>query len=247
MTKTIKPLAVSADILQRMAAVGVPSIRCESTVTDDGVDLSFNDLIGAWWDEATSRDVARILAGNRGKPVRVSINSPGGSAYEGISIYNLLAGHDGQVTTTVTGIAASAASLIAQAGRQREMHDNASIMLHRSMVIGLWGNAGHLAAEIKVLNLIDRSLARTYANRAGGTSEQWLERMRGPKDEDGTWYGAEEAHSAGLVDTIVRSDPRAELVASVDDLRKAQAAAIQARLAAARMDLVNAALARVSA
>ena len=60
----------------------------------------------------TVADVAALLKDFKGKPVSVRINSPGGIAFDGAAIYNLLAQHDGGVTVNVIGLAASAASLI---------------------------------------------------------------------------------------------------------------------------------------
>lgn len=183
----------------------VPTIKCEHQVTDDGVELQFHDVIGSWWDDSTSRSVHNLLRANRGKPVTVSINSGGGYVFDGIAIHNLLVEHEGQVTTVIEGNAASIATIIAQAGDVRLIRDNATMMIHRAWA-GVIGNAGQLRNEAGILDKVDQQLAKVYAGRSGqGTAKAWLEAMAGPKDGDGTWYTAEEAKAAGLVDKVVAS------------------------------------------
>jgi ATP-dependent protease ClpP protease subunit len=199
----------------------VPTIKCEHEVTDEAITLNFHDTIGDWWNESTSGSVSALLQANKGKPVNVSINSLGGYVFDGIGIYNLLAGHDGPVTTTVIGTAASAASIILVAGDRRRMMANSSAMIHRAWGLAI-GNAGVMRAEANILDTVDQQIAESYAARADGTAEEWLEVMAGGKDEDGTWYSAKAALEAGLIDEIV------PLKAKEEPEKKAKAKAAQA-------------------
>ena len=58
------------------------------------------------------------------------INSPGGSVFDGVAIYNALKRHDATVTVWIDGIAASIASMIAMAGDEVVMPENAMLVLH---------------------------------------------------------------------------------------------------------------------
>jgi ATP-dependent protease ClpP protease subunit len=58
------------------------------------------------------------------------INSPGGSVFDGVAIYNALKRHDAAITVWVDGIAASIASVIAMAGDEVVMPENAMLVLH---------------------------------------------------------------------------------------------------------------------
>lgn len=209
------------------SAIIVPTIKCQHEVTDDSVTLNFHDEIGTWWDESTSGDVSNLLQQNRGKPVNVSINSLGGYVFDGIGIYNLLASHDGPVTTTVIGTAASAASIILVAGDKRRMMANSSAMIHRAWGLAM-GNAGVMRSEANILDTVDQQIAESYAARAGGTADEWLDRMAGGKDADGSWYSAKAALEAGLIDEIVplkakddKEEPSSKKKASEKATRKA--------------------------
>ena len=98
-------------------------------------ELRIDDAIGEDYGGRgiTAKDVTGFLSDNKGKPVGVFINSPGGLVFDGLSIYNALISHDGQVTTTITGIAASIASIIVQAGDKRLAYENSNLMCHRAI------------------------------------------------------------------------------------------------------------------
>jgi ATP-dependent protease ClpP protease subunit len=60
----------------------------------------------------------------------VRINNPGGSVFDGVAIYNALKRHQARVTVWIDGIAASIASMIAMAGDEIVMPQNAMLVLH---------------------------------------------------------------------------------------------------------------------
>lgn len=132
--------------------------------------------------------------------VLVKINSYGGDIYEGISIMHALRSHPGQVTVRVEGVAASAASVIAVGGADRvEMTAGSELMVHMPWV-ETPGDADELRKTADDLDRTAQSLAEIYAEKAGGTAEQWLEMMRAE-----TWFSAQEAVDAGLADAVVDS------------------------------------------
>src|SRR5690606_10806318 len=65
----------------------------------------------------------------------VRVNSPGGDVFEGIAVYNALARFPAKVTVHVDGIAASIASLIATAGDQTIVSENAMFLVHRPWTV----------------------------------------------------------------------------------------------------------------
>ena len=129
--------------------------------------------------------------------IDVHLNSPGGMAYDGLTIYNLLAQHKAHVTTHIDGLAASAASLVAMAGDEIAMAENAMMMIHNAGSIMI-GQAKDMRAEAEVLEKLDRSLATTYAKRSGGDPETIASMM-----DETTWFTADEAVADGLADRIV--------------------------------------------
>ena len=154
-------------------------------------------LFGEVGWEIKAQDVINHLADLAGEDVSVRLNSGGGDVYEGIAVMNALRAHDGQVTVIIEGLAASAASVIACGGAGHVViRPNAEVMIHEAWT---WadGNAADLSKKVEDLNRASQNIAEVYAARAGGTSDEWRDRMRAE-----TWYSAQEALDAGLVDEI---------------------------------------------
>ncbi|WP_257202955.1 head maturation protease, ClpP-related [Corynebacterium cystitidis] len=155
--------------------------------------LIFGDI---GWD-INARDVDEKLAGFDGEPVKVRINSGGGDVYEGIAILNSLRGYAGDVTVVIESLAASAASFIAAGvSRRVVIRPNAEVMVHKAWTM-MSGNADDIDKTKEDLDRQDLKIARVYAERTGESIDFWLERMSAE-----TWFSAEEALSAGLVDAI---------------------------------------------
>ncbi len=160
--------------------------------------LDILDDIGGdpfWGGGISAADVAGQLAGMRG-PLDVHISSQGGIVGDGLAIYNALSSYPGRVTTYVDGYALSVASVIAQAGQKRVASPVSALMIHDA-----WGFADGDQAEMlrmaAALGTNSEVIARAYADRAGGSVDEWRDRMRAT-----TWYTADEALAAGLVDEV---------------------------------------------
>lgn len=148
------------------------------------------------WDN-TAKAVAEKLQEFDGDDAIIRINSGGGDVYEGIAILNTLKSYSGTLTVVVESLAASAASFIAAGvGGRVVIRPNAEIMIHKAWTMQV-GNSDDLSKTIADLDRQDMKLAKIYAERAGGTVEDWLELMKLE-----TWYSADEAVSAGLADAV---------------------------------------------
>lgn len=146
--------------------------------------------------EVRSADVIQQLAGVDGDVV-VRVNSGGGDVYEGLAIMNALRAHPGEVLVIVEGLAASAASFIAVGGGTRVVcRPHAELMIHEAWAMAD-GNADDMTKAAVDLDRVSGNLASIYADRAGGTPDVWRQRMRAE-----TWFSAEEALAAGLVDAV---------------------------------------------
>lgn len=190
-------------------------IVCRIRAQDDGptrVDV-YDDIggPGGQWAEmfggVCARDFAAQLAPVTGA-LEVHINSAGGEVFDGIAIAQAVRSHAGPVTTVVDGIAASIASVIAQAGEIRVMAPGSMMMIHDALS-GCCGNEAEMQKMAGTLGKVSDNLAGIYADRAGGTAAQWREAMRAE-----TWYTAEEAVAAGLADRT--GDGPAQLPAGLD-------------------------------
>ena len=131
--------------------------------------LTVFDDIGAYGVSAKSflDDLKSIKA----EAVNVEINSPGGDVFAGLAIYNGLRASGKKINVKVMGIAASAASLVAMAGDEIEMPENAMMMIHNPWTFAV-GDADELRATADVLDKIGTSLVTTYAKRTGKDEDE---------------------------------------------------------------------------
>jgi ATP-dependent protease ClpP protease subunit len=128
--------------------------------------------------------------------ITVHLNSPGGDIFDGLAIYQSLKDHSAKVTVKVDGLAASIASVIAMAADTLVMAPKATMMIHDGWSVGV-GNASELRKLADVLDKQSEIIASVYADRSGQPSDFWRDRMR-----DETWYNADEALAAGLIDEV---------------------------------------------
>lgn len=152
------------------------------------------------WGMVSAKGVKAQLDAIGSGPIKVLLNSPGGDAFDGIAIYNMLREHKGSVTVNILGIAASAASVIAMAGDRIEMGEATQIMIHSAAGM-VAGNAEDLRQFIQLLDSIDQSAAELYARRTGLSVQEVLKMMKAE-----TYMTAKEALAKGFADFIV-ADP----------------------------------------
>lgn len=132
-----------------------------------------------------------------GQDVDIEINSPGGYIYPASEIYTALMQHKGNVNVTITGRAASAASVIAMAGTKVSMSPTAQIMIHNVSATGSgdYRDFEHYAEQLKKSN---DTIANAYMLKTGKTREEILRLM-----DYETWFTPEEAIECGLIDEIL--------------------------------------------
>jgi len=163
---------------------------------------------GGWFGGISAQDFVAQLAEIDGD-VEVHINSGGGDVFDGIAMYNALASRSGTVTTVVDGIAASIASIIAQAGQTRVIAPGAMMMIHDALSLCI-GNAADMRETAELLDQVSDNLASVYASR-GGTPAQWRDAMKLE-----SWYTAQDAVDAGLADKLAERPATPEDVAAHD-------------------------------
>lgn len=172
--------------------------------------------IGGIWG-VTEEDFAQELDEVTAPNIEVQISSPGGSAFSGVAIYNALRNHDSRVTTRVDGVAASAASVVVQAGDTRQMSEHAQMMIHEAWGLVL-GNASEMREMADLLDRQTDNIAGIYASRSGRSQEEFRQKM-----VDETWFTDEEAIANGLADEILsppvrEDDPDNKQPAASDQL-----------------------------
>jgi len=162
---------------------------------NEGAEISIYDEIGAYGVSAKAflADLGQLPDA---KPLTLRLNSPGGSVFDAVAIYNALSRHSGTVTVSIDGIAASAASYIAMAGDEIIMPENAFLMIHDPSGI-VMGTAADMRSMAKALEKIGASLIKGYAAKSGKAEKDIAKLMA--KE---TWFDAAEAVDMGLADTI---------------------------------------------
>ena len=187
-------------------------MRAEPDGGESSADVYIYDEIGYWGTSA--KDFASTVADLDVDLIHLYVNSPGGSAWDGVAIMNALRRHRARVEVTVDGLAASAASLICMAGDHITMNASAQMMIHDASGLA-WGNAQTMHDTAALLDKLSDSYADAYAKRAGGARARWRDVMRAE-----TWYTAEEAVLAGLADEWDGSEKAAAAAAfSLDRFR----------------------------
>ena len=184
--------------------------RISNAADSDEAEVMLYDEIGGWFGSTADELIAELRQITAPR-MRVRVNSPGGSVFEGIAIANALRSHPANVTVQVDGIAASIASVIAMAGDRIEMAPNTMMMIHDASGVCL-GNASDMEEMAELLDLISDNIADAYATRAGGTREQWRERMRAE-----TWYLPEDAVENGLADEAISAPKAADPVEPAEE------------------------------
>lgn len=172
------------------------------TSTKDGVaTLRLYDPIDSWggpWGVSAIDvvDALESLDENAIDEIRLRINSPGGEVWEALAIMSNLRDFDAKIVAQVDGIAASAASFIACAADETVMAPNTQLMIHDAWGLCI-GNADDMKSTGDLLNKISDNIADIYATKAGGTTADWRDVMKGE-----AWYNADEAVEAGLADSV---------------------------------------------
>jgi len=160
--------------------------------------LALDEEIGFWGTQA--KDFRAQLDAVEGNELVVEINSVGGDVMAGLGIYNMLRNwaKDGKVVTTrVTGVAASIASIIALAGDKREMPKNTFAMVHQASTFAV-GTADDMRDAADTLDKVDSSLRGIYMDRMGVDEAKAKEIMA--KD---TWLTADESMDLGFATSLI--------------------------------------------
>lgn len=129
--------------------------------------------------------------------IDVYINSPGGSVFSGVAIYSALKRHPAAINVQIDGLAASIASVIAQAGDLISIADAGMMMIHSPWSV-VMGNSDEMRKQASVLDKVEDAMIGAYAR--AGIDDKKLRQML--KDE--TWLSASDAVELGLADEIVQ-------------------------------------------
>lgn len=159
-------------------------------------------------DYCCPKQVNEAIASAGGEPLEIFINSGGGDIFAGSEIYSAIRAYGGAVNIHVTGIAASAASVIACAGHS-DISPTAMVMVH-NVSSRANGDYHDMDKQSEVLKKANETIAAAYIEKTGMKQSEALELM----DKE-TWLTAADAVKVGLIDGIAESR-NIQLVASYD-------------------------------
>lgn len=176
--------------LKEAAEPGTLNLSIYGDVEGDERDFWTGEIIRS---ETSANAFREALRRNpNATQINISINSYGGSVFEGTAIYNQLRRHPAHKTVYIDGFACSIASVIAMAGDEIVMPKNALMMIH-NMWMCVAGNAQELRKAADDLDTINDAGRQAYLSRVN-ISEEELVRMMDAE----TWLTAEQCVQMGF-------------------------------------------------
>ena len=160
-------------------------------------------------DEVANIVTAQLLfleSTDRSRDIQMYINSPGGSVYSGLGVYDTMQYITPDVSTICIGMAASMAAVLLTAGGhgKRTALKHARIMMHQpSGAIG--GQASDIDITVNEIKKVKKNLYDILSVHTGKSTKQ----IEKDCDRD-YWLTAEEAKEYGLVDEVLIMNPRKE-------------------------------------
>jgi ATP-dependent protease ClpP protease subunit len=151
---------------------------------------------GIYWGFANDfRLVLQDLQNDGAEKFILRINSPGGSVYDGLAMFNLL--KDLDVTVIIDGLAASAASLVAMAGKNVQIQETATMLVHGISTL-VWGNKDDLEKAKIDVALLEEQIIKAYLSKIAIDEEALRDLMAQDRI-----MASEEALGKGFVDEIL--------------------------------------------
>ncbi len=133
------------------------------------------------------------------KEISIYINSPGGSVYAGLGIYDTMQFISSDVSTICTGMAASMASILLTAGTEKKRFalKHSRIMIHQPLG-GVQGQASDIEITARQIQKIKEELYTIISNHSG----QPFDKVWEDSDRD-FWMTSEEAKEYGMIDEVL--------------------------------------------
>lgn len=136
------------------------------------MEIDIFGQITSWGDEdwgVSAKTIRKKLENHKeGEELTVYINSPGGSVFEGLAIYNILA--EKKPIIKIIGEASSIASVIACAGKEVMIAETAMMLIHKPWTVAI-GNADEMQKVAKDLEAIKDSIIAAYKTKTGMEAE----------------------------------------------------------------------------
>ncbi len=165
-------------------------------------------FLGTQVDDYTANVIqAQLLyldSADPGKDISIYLNSPGGSVYAGLGIYDTMQFISSDVATICTGMAASMAAvlLVAGANGKRSALKHSRVMIHQPMG-GAQGQASDIEITAREIQKLKKELYTIIAEHSGNP----FDRIEKDSDRD-YWMTAEEAKAYGMIDEVLERNKK---------------------------------------
>ncbi|MFT5337526.1 MAG: ATP-dependent Clp protease protease subunit [Sphingobacteriales bacterium] len=138
------------------------------------------------------------------KDIQIYLNSPGGSVYAGLGIYDTMQYISPDVATICTGMAASMGAVLMCAGEKgkRTALKHSRVMIHQPLG-GAQGQASDIEITAREIMKLKNELYQIIADHSGQTFDKVWE----DSDRD-YWLTAEEAKAYGMIDEVLARKPK---------------------------------------
>ena len=164
------------------------------SVVDRGKVLKLNKAILALGVSITHRSMHLEV---EPPPIRLHINSYGGSVFSGFAAIDYILQSKVPVHTVIDGCAASAATMMSIVGSKRSMHRNAFMLIHQ-LSSGMWGNHRQLTDEMENCDMLMEKIRELYRRHTKIPKKQLDDMLK-----HDLWWDAETCLRYGLVDEII--------------------------------------------
>jgi len=140
-----------------------------------------------------------LESANSNRDIQIYINSPGGSVYAGLAIYDTMQYISSDVATICTGMAASMGAVLMCAGAhgKRTALPHSRIMIHQPLG-GAQGQASDIEITYKEISKLKKELYDIISNHSG----QPFDKVEKDSDRD-YWMTAEESKAYGMIDEVL--------------------------------------------
>ena len=185
-----------------------PAIRFLNENSEEAVIEIYGQIGYEGWDREDDENTARLMSGEldrikalNAKRITVKINSLGGDVNHALAIHDLLAEHPALVTTQINGLCASAATIVAMAGKERRMSKNALFLIHQCSAYVGRANQEQLAQELETQKTVNGRMLDIYTAACNGKEAEISDLLKA-NNGLGKWLTATEAKDFGFVTDI---------------------------------------------
>jgi len=156
------------------------------------------------YDEVANIIQAQLLflqSTEQNRDIQIYLNSPGGSVYAGLGIYDTMQYISCDVATICTGMAASMAAVLLAAGSagKRSALEHGRVMIHQPLG-GAQGQASDMEITVREIKKVKQELYKILSDHSG----QKIEKIEEDGDRD-YWMLADEAKEYGMIDEVLRN------------------------------------------